>query len=322
MAKQFFDVFPNLKLDKKNQDLFEQATVEKVSATKSRDLIRITFRCDHLIQKENVLKVEEQIKKQFFENHSVRVKLYERFKLSDQYTPENLMNIYKDSILLELRNYSPVEYNLFKGADITYPSGQEMNLVVEDSVLARSKADELVRILEKILNERCGFRVRISVQYKEKKTGKYKEEDDLKIKRQVAEIASRAFGVSENGEEAVLSEEPSGTVSEARTDDSPEKEKKSESPDKPIEKRSAEKQKEKGSGFGKGFPKGDYKKGDFKKGEFNRSVKRSDNPDVIYGRDFEEDAIPIEDIIGEIGEVVIRGKIIHFDSREIKNEKT
>ena len=322
MAKQFFDVFPNLKLDKKNQDLFEQATVEKVSATKSRDLIRITFRCDHLIQKENVLKVEEQIKKQFFENHSVRVKLYERFKLSDQYTPENLMNIYKDSILLELRNYSPVEYNLFKGADITYPSGQEMNLVVEDSVLARSKADELVRILEKILNERCGFRVRISVQYKEKKTGKYKEEDDLKIKRQVAEITSRAFGASEKGEEAVLSEEPSGTVSEARTDDSPEKEKKSESPDKPIEKRSAEKQKEKGSGFGKGFPKGDYKKGDFKKGEFNRSVKRSDNPDVIYGRDFEEDAIPIEDIIGEIGEVVIRGKIIHFDSREIKNEKT
>ena len=108
MAKQFFDVFPNLKLDKKNQDLFEQATVEKVSATKSRDLIRITFRCDHLIQKENVLKVEEQIKKQFFENHSVRVKLYERFKLSDQYTPENLMNIYKDSILLELRNYRPI----------------------------------------------------------------------------------------------------------------------------------------------------------------------------------------------------------------------
>ena len=51
-------------------------------------------------------------------------------------------------------------------------------------------------------------------------------------------------------------------------------------------------------------------------------MKRSDNPDVIYGRDFEEDAIPIEDIIGEIGEVVIRGKIIHFDSREIKNEKT
>lgn len=30
----------------------------------------------------------------------------------------------------------------------------------------------------------------------------------------------------------------------------------------------------------------------------------------------------IEDIIGEIGEVVIRGQIIRLDKREIKNEKT
>ena len=196
MAKQFFDVFPNLKLDKKNQDLFEQVMVEKVSATKSRELIRVTFVCGHLIQKENVLKVEEQIKKQFFENHTVRVKLYEHFRLSSQYTPEKLMGVYKDSILLELRNYSPVEYNIFKSADIAYPSEKEMELTIEDTVLAKSKADELIRILEKILNERCGFQVNVAVKYKEKKTGRYKEEDDLKIARQVAEIAARAHGVS------------------------------------------------------------------------------------------------------------------------------
>ncbi len=34
MEKQFFEVFPTLKLDKKIQDLFEQVRVEKVSATK------------------------------------------------------------------------------------------------------------------------------------------------------------------------------------------------------------------------------------------------------------------------------------------------
>ena len=43
---------------------------------------------------------------------------------------------------------------------------------------------------------------------------------------------------------------------------------------------------------------------------------------MIYGRDFEEEAIPIEEIIGDMGEIVIRGKIIRYDSREIKNEKT
>ena len=50
--------------------------------------------------------------------------------------------------------------------------------------------------------------------------------------------------------------------------------------------------------------------------------QKSDNPDVLYGRDFDEEAIPIEEIIGEMGEVVIRGKIIAMDQREIRNERT
>ena len=46
------------------------------------------------------------------------------------------------------------------------------------------------------------------------------------------------------------------------------------------------------------------------------------NPDVIYGRDFEEESMEIEKIDGPIGEVVIRGKILSVDTREIRNEKT
>ena len=50
MGKQFFEVFPKLKLDQKNQDLFEQTEIEKVTTTKSRELIRVTFLSRHLIQ--------------------------------------------------------------------------------------------------------------------------------------------------------------------------------------------------------------------------------------------------------------------------------
>lgn len=68
-----------------------------------------------------------------------------------------------------------------------------------------------------------------------------------------------------------------------------------------------------------------YGKGKFNRegrGDYRRGVKKSDNPDVLYGRDFDEEAIPIEEIIGEMGEVVIRGKIIAMDQREIRNERT
>ena len=318
MGKQFFEVFPKLKLDQKNQALFEQTEIEKVTTTKSRELIRVTFLSRHLIQKENVLKVENEIKKQFFSDYTVRVKLYEKFQLSGQYTPEKLMDMYRESILLELKNYSPVEYNIFKGADISYPGEQEMHLIIDDTVPARSRKDELIRILQKIFNERCGFAVHITVDYKEKKTGKYKEEDEIQIARQVAEITTRVYG--SKGEQI-----PGDSAPEMAGSSQGEKKGEEAKAGTPAAKASGGFS-ENASGkreFKKGeFKKGEFKKGDYKKGEFNRSVKRSDNPDVIYGRDFEEEAVPIEEIIGDMGEVVIRGKIIRYDSREIKNEKT
>ena len=314
MGKQFFEVFPKLKLDQKNQDLFEQTEIEKVTTTKSRELIRVTFLSRHLIQKENVLKVENEIKKQFFQDYTVRVKLYERFQLSGQYTPEKLMELYRDSILLELKNYSPVEYNIFKGADISYPDEREIHLTIDDTVPARSRKDELIRILQKILNERCGFAVHVTAAYKEKKTGKYKEEDELQIARQVAEITARVYGSKDGLSKGDMQPEMTGTGTEGKPGDV---EVKAGTPEMKADGRPSE-----GAPRKQEFKKGEFKKGDFKKGDFNRSVKRSDNPDVIYGRDFEEEAVPIEEIIGDMGEVVIRGKIIRYDSREIKNEKT
>ncbi len=292
MAKQFFDVFPRLKLDKRVQELFEQVAVEKVSATKSRDFIRVTIVCDYLIPKETVFKVESEIKKQFFSTYNVVVKLYEKFHLSEQYTPEKLLEAYWDSILLEFKNYSPVEYSLLKGADIAFTDEKELVLTIENTVPARSRAEELSRILEKIWNQRCGFSVRCRIDYKEEKKTRHEEEDQLQIARQVAEIAAR---VSDTGKEKQAAYRPGEKT--ARTDEK-----------KPVlagghrERRKAE-----------AGPKA---------GGLKRALKRSDNPDVIYGRDIDEEAIPIEDIIGEMGEIVIRGKIISLELRVLRNERT
>ncbi|MCI8614308.1 MAG: PolC-type DNA polymerase III [Lachnospiraceae bacterium] len=338
MAKQFFEVFPKLNLDKTVQDLFEQVTVEKVSATKSRDFIRVTIACDYLIPKETIFGVESEIKKQFFGMHNVAVKLYERFHLSEQYTPEKLLHAYKDSILTELKAYSPIEYNLLKSADITFTEDKALKLDIEDSVPARSKAAELSRILEKIFNERCGFHIACEVDYKEKKSGKYRQEDDLKIARQVAEITARAVnaesygkgaGITSDGESGSgLQDGAQGLQAKGQKENNPAKERGIKAGKGNTESfEGVRKGGFKGSGSVSAFgsrEKGGLRSGDFKgsKGDYRRSIKRSDNPDVIYGRDFEEEAIPIEDIVGEMGEVTIRGKIISFDTREIRNERT
>ncbi|MBE5961424.1 MAG: PolC-type DNA polymerase III, partial [Lachnospiraceae bacterium] len=49
--------------------------------------------------------------------------------------------------------------------------------------------------------------------------------------------------------------------------------------------------------------------------------KLPDDPDIVYGRPFDGESIPISDIQDEIGEVVIRGKIINYEDRELRNEK-
>ncbi|MCM1261571.1 MAG: PolC-type DNA polymerase III [Butyrivibrio sp.] len=319
MSKKFFEVFPTLKLDTGIEDLFEQVMVEKVSATKRKDFLRIYISSDRLIQKEDIFRVEHEMKRQFFPNAVMTIRIYERYNLSTQYNPEKLMNIYRDSILLELREYSPIEYNLFKNADITYPDDKQILLTIEDSVIAKEKSAELLRILEKIYTERCGMSVEILAAYKERKKSK-NEENEQKFAMQVAEISARnrlgggavsdntdIVGTADIGETARMTNIVNGAdaadAAQSAGVDAAVKHTGS------VNKSSEESVKT-------------FKKGRNDGGSFKKPFKRSDNPDVIYGRDFEEDAMRMDEVIGEIGDVVVRGKVINFDKREIKNERT
>ena len=321
MEKSFFDVFPKLNLDKKSSELFEQVTVCKVSATKSRDFVRVSIVSDYLIPKETIYKVEKEIKRQFFDKHPVTVKLYESFHLSEQYTPENLMREYESSILLELREYSPVEYNIFKMADLSYPKENQILITAEDTVLARSKSQELLRILEKIIVERCGLKAECLMEYKEKKTGRHKEEDDIMISRQIREITLRAFGKAGAAAEEASEEMESGAAGRAEgagEGSSTNAGAIGGTPEKPAEQGKGTVSK--GVGEKRPFEKRSFGKRE-DRGDFRRAIKKSDNPDVIYGRDFEDEVMPMEYIMGEM-EVTVKGKIIREDSREIKNERT
>ena len=295
MAKKFFDVFPTLKLDMGIYNLFEQTMVERVSATRRKDFLRIYLSSDRLIQKEDIFRVEREIKKQFFPSAAMVIRIYEKYHLSAQYTPEKLMSIYRDSILLELRDYSPIEYNMFKTADVDYPSEDRVRITIEDTVPYREKAAELIRILEKIYNERCGLSVEVLSEYKERQGSKYREETEQKLAMQAAEISARAGF----GKRNVTGQEQTGKAEEKAVDA------------EPIEKKYKKREKS---------VQGDNK--NISRQGKTMSIKRSDNPDVVYGRDFEDEAMPMEEIVGGLGEVTVRGRVFNMDKREIKNERT
>ena len=192
MTKPFFEVFPTLKIENPLHDRLEQASVERVSASKRRDSLHIYLFSTRLILKEDIRKAEEEIRKQLFPGIVISVKIQERFELSSQYTPENLMQLYRESILEELKDYSYVEYNAFRTAQIEYPDSGCIELTVDDTVPNRSKEAELVRVLEKILVERCGLSCGVRILYREAQSGKFAEDDELRIRLRVREISRRA----------------------------------------------------------------------------------------------------------------------------------
>lgn len=59
-----------------------------------------------------------------------------------------------------------------------------------------------------------------------------------------------------------------------------------------------------------------------KKSFYTPPIKKSKDPDVIYGMDFEDECIELKEVIGEMGEITFRGQIISMDIREIRNEKS
>lgn len=351
MAKHFFEVFPTLKMEKPLYDVLEQAQVERVSASRQKDYLHVYLFSARLIQKEEIWRTEAEIKRQLFPNAALMVKIHERFELSSQYTPENFMAAYRESILEELKRYSHVEYNAFRTAEVSYPEPGRVKLLTEDTVMNRGKEEELVRVLEKILTERCGLQCSVEVEYREVAGSKFARDEEWKLQLKVNEIYRRVKENGGLGEEGDRGRRPADADREA------------------LEREGYATGTSEGAGLGmaahSGNPAGEAAEGDaamgggakngaavgkgaqqgavmggvtakgggfrregFRKGEFRRggsyarSLKQSENPDVLYGRDVEEEAMHVEEILGEMGEVVIRGKILKLDSREIKNEKT
>ena len=423
MTKGFMEVFPELVLEQEVRALFEKVKVERVTTTRQKDLIRVYISCGRLIPKTVIFRVEEEIARQLFPNCNITIKIQEKFQLSAQYNLKSLLETYQESILLELKECSPVEYSLFKSAHISFPDEGKLVLEVPDTVIAHERCPELVRILEKICCERCGIPMEAVAHYCQPKENPRKAEEEIALARKVAMIAAKAgarpaatdYGMSQEQFASVMSggysapgndgqlqyaggqdgtacnaaQNADGSVAQygatgipgqkgAMPGDRAEGSMQADGmdagyeaylasmgaaahaaqeapfeggtvvltktaaaengmhPDAPAAGQSAPAMGQtaapaagtKGTASTGGRNAGGqskYGKGKFNRegrGDYRRGVKKSDNPDVLYGRDFDEEAIPIEEIIGEMGEVVIRGKIIAMDQREIRNERT
>lgn len=188
MAKNFLEVFPSLNIAEPLRELLALTEVEKVTSTRDRSSIRVYVKSPRLIHKQNIYDLEKGIKDQLFPDKQVTVKIQERYRLSGQYTPEKLLKIYKDSLLLELKHYSIIEYSMFRKSQIRFEQEDLMVLTVEDTMVNRERTGELKRVLEKVFAERCGLPVEVRFAYIPPSGGERRKQLERKIEKEAQAI--------------------------------------------------------------------------------------------------------------------------------------
>jgi len=342
MAKAFLEVFPDLHMTAEVEELLKLVSVERVSAARDRSSLRVYINSPRLIDKRSIHALENGIREQLFPGKKLAIKIMEKYSLSGQYNPQKLFQAYRDSLLYELKNYSIVEYNILRRAKCSFPGEKLMRLTVEDNGVFRVKTGDLKRILEKVFYERCGMDVDVEYEFVGPPETSLLKQREAQVQMEVEEkirnhpMFAKAVGKEEEGyggdgarplgKTGAAKKKTAGSLpANAQTKGA------ALPPDIPGQ--GSRKDLDAGGPSGSlqpleggkdfGGKQGQWKKPFSRDGrKFGSYQKKSDNPDVLYGRDFEDEFIHIKDIGGEMGEVAIRGQVIAKDSRLLKSGKT
>lgn len=325
MTKTFKEVFPTLKLDKDMENLLENADVTRISVNHARDFYKIYVKAKRLIFKKNIWKLEESIKKQIFKSKDITVKIIESYELSSQYTPKTLFDVYFDSILDEINSHSVLLYNLLRTSKWSFTDDTHVTVTLEETIIAKTRGNSVIEFLEKVFCERCGMDFIVNLQYEKPKISKYRQNADKQIEQEVQNIVARtkfAMAKDDDDEDSKVAvddgamfvggSENTSDTKKSGTSDSPKASNKKNEAKTGTDKKPEKKFEKK---FDKKFEKKFERKGDFRR-------KYDNDPDIVYGRSFDDEEMSIEKIDGPIGEVTIKGKILTVESREIRNEKT
>ena len=145
----FLKAFPGLNLPREIRDLMEGVTVTRLAINQARNRLHVYITSENWIKKQYIYEVEDAIAGQIFENVTMEVKIVERFVLSSQYTPKNFYKYYRSSMLLELKEVSPLLHQMFLHTNLEF-DGNTIYAGIPETIISRERKNQLVEYLDKI----------------------------------------------------------------------------------------------------------------------------------------------------------------------------
>ncbi len=196
-----------------------------------------------------------------------------------------------------------------------------MCLTMADTIVAEGKTSEITSYLKDVFENRFHVPVDVEIDYEEVGESKYKKFNEMQLQQEVDAIRERnqKLQAQHATEEVAKAKETEGVSKKKaeKAEDAAKEADASSTQNKQEQKKPETPKKQEFAGKSSGFKSG---KGSFVRRDY--PLKRSDDPNVIYGRDFDDMPIELKTVTGEMGEITFRGQVISFDTREIRNEKT
>ena len=154
---EFPKAFPNLALSSEAGELMERARVSRIAVNQAKNRMRVYITSDNWIKKEYIYEVEDAIASQIFDNAGMEVKVVEHFRLSNQYNPKNFYRLYRTSMLLELKQVSPLLHQTFLHVKLDFGKDGQIGVELPDTMISRDREGDIVDYLDKVFAERAGF---------------------------------------------------------------------------------------------------------------------------------------------------------------------
>lgn len=265
----FTEAFPGLVLSPELTELVDLIMVDRITLNQAKNRMHVYVTACNWIKKQYIYELEDAIASQIFSNAAMEVKVVEHFRLTSSYNLQNFYKVYRPSILLELKEVSPLLHQTFLHVQMRFPDENTVYAAIPDSIISEGRKDELTDFLGKIFCDRAGFKgVNVVTEFYNEENNDIFAADDERIRSRVHDIVKKN---SERKEQHTEEVKKLPTASEKH-----------------------------------------YKQ---------QKAFASNDPDVILGKNFEDEPTEISSLGEDPHEVTVRGEVFQTEERETRNGK-
>ena len=190
-TKEFFQVFPDLKVSRDVEELFRTVCIRQVVFKKSKNTLFISFTSDHLIPRIDTWRMEQQIREQLFSKRYVKIRFQEFFRLSAQYDLDYLFEHYMKSFLFELKGKGEVIFNVVRKGDYAI-DGDVVTFIFENTFVNKSKSEDIKEYFETTLKDKFGMEIKVGFDFSKTTDRSLKKESQYKLQKEIEGIVEQA----------------------------------------------------------------------------------------------------------------------------------